>query len=191
MTLKEDLIADLEKHYFYKGIENRTATVFGILKNFFSPRFMPVVLFRISYEFYSKKITVFGKIISLINYLLFGIEISHRCKIGGGLYLPHTIGTVIGARSIGRNAVIFQGVTVGAKAVDTTYDEEARPLIGDNVTLGSGSKILGGIVIGNNVTVGANSVVIKSLGSNLVVGGIPSKVIRHTVSNLPTEESTQ
>jgi serine O-acetyltransferase len=41
-----------------------------------------------------------------------------RCEIGLGLYLPHTIGTVIGAIRVGNNAVIYHQVTIGAKEMD-------------------------------------------------------------------------
>jgi acetyltransferase-like isoleucine patch superfamily enzyme len=51
-------------------------------------------------------------------------------------------------------------------------------VIGKNCWLGFGSVILPGVVLGDNVTVGANSVVTKSFESNVVIGGIPAKVIK-------------
>lgn len=50
--------------------------------------------------------------------------------------------------------------------------------IGDNVWIGKGVYIKGGITIGNNVTIGANSVVVKNIESDMIVGGIPAKIIR-------------
>jgi serine O-acetyltransferase len=58
------------------------------------------------------------------------------------------------------------------------YLPENRPTIGDNVTIGAGAKVLGGIVIGDNVTIGANAVVTKSLPDNVVAAGVPAKIIR-------------
>jgi serine O-acetyltransferase len=84
---------------------------------------------------------------------------------------------VIGAWRIGSNATIFQGVTLGAKELDMRFDFKLRPEIGDNVVLGSGAKILGGIHIGDNVTVGANSVVLKSVKANSIVVGIPARQV--------------
>jgi serine O-acetyltransferase len=178
MTLKECLLADLERQFYYDGQSNQVPTVAGVWKKSLSPRFLPVVLFRLAHGCYGRGWRILAKVLSLVNFLLFGIEIAQRCKIGGGLFLPHTVGTVIGARSIGKNAVIFQGVTLGAKSIDIGYNEENRPLLGNNVTIGAGAKVLGGVLIGDNVIVGANAVVTKSLESNVVVVGIPAKIIR-------------
>jgi serine O-acetyltransferase len=57
------------------------------------------------------------------------------------------------------------------------FDFRLRPEIGDNVTLGAGSKILGGIHIGDNVTVGANSVVVDSVEPGSTVVGIPARKV--------------
>jgi serine O-acetyltransferase len=59
-----------------------------------------------------------------------------------------------------------------------TYLSANRPTIGDNVTIGAGAKVLGGINIGDNVTIGANAVVTKSLPDNVVAAGVPAKIIR-------------
>ena len=64
-------------------------------------------------------------------------------------------------------------VTVGGKSGHFEV-----PVIGDNVYLATGAKILGPIKIGNNVTVGANAVVIKDVPDNCVVAGIPAKIIK-------------
>lgn len=74
------------------------------------------------------------------------------------------------ATIIGKNCLIFQGVTIG---VGTS----GIPRIGDNVILSSGAKIIGGITIGNNVTIGANAVVTKDIPDNSIAVGIPAKVI--------------
>ena len=52
------------------------------------------------------------------------------------------------------------------------------PIIGDNVFIGAGAKILGDITIGDNCVIGANSVVVKSVPSNSIVAGVPAKVLR-------------
>jgi len=63
--------------------------------------------------------------------------------------------------------------------MDVGYDSEARPIIGDNVVIGSGAKVLGGITVGNNVIIGANAVVVQSVPDNVVVGGVPAHILRH------------
>jgi serine O-acetyltransferase len=142
-----------------------------------SPRFLPVLLCRIAHFFYRKKLGPLAKLISLLNFFFFGIEIAVRCPIGKGLFFPHTQGTVIGAWSIGENATIFQGVTLGAREVDFSYLESSRPRLGDGVTVGSGAKVLGGVSIGNDSRIGANSVVLHSLPDNVLAVGAPARTV--------------
>lgn len=142
-----------------------------------SPRFVPVLLCRLAHSFYRLKLGLFAKAVSLLNFFLFGIEIAVRCPIGKGLFLPHTQGTVIGAWSIGENATIFQGVTLGAKELDFSYEESSRPTVGDGVTIGSGAKVIGGLVLGSDSRVGANAVVLNDVAPGSLVVGIPAKVV--------------
>ena len=178
MDLKQTLLVDLKQHYYYyDGTPERQPSVWGVLKKVIHLKFTPVLLYRFASHFYHIGFVPIAKILSILNFILFGIEIGLRCDIGEGLYLPHTVGTVIGATAIGRNAVIFQGVTLGAKTIDIGYHKDQRPLIGDSVVIGSGAKVLGGIIVGNNVTIGANAVVTKSLPDNVVAVGVPAKII--------------
>jgi serine O-acetyltransferase len=117
-----------------------------------------------------------AKFFSMTNYLMFGIEVGLKCEIGPGLYLPHTVGTVIGADRIGTNAMIFHGVTLGAKSLDVHYDRTLRPILEDNVTIGAGAKVLGRLIIGKGSVVGANAVVITDVPAGQVAIGIPARV---------------
>jgi serine O-acetyltransferase len=143
----------------------------------FSPRFVPVLLCRLAHSLYLLKLGLLSKAVSLLNFFLFGIEIAVRCPIGKGLFLPHTQGTVIGAWSIGENATIFQGVTLGAEELDFSYQESSRPKVGDGVTIGSGAKVIGGVVLGSDSRIGANSVVLRDVAPDSLVVGIPAKVV--------------
>ena len=93
-------------------------------------------------------------------------------QIGGGLFIQHGFATVVAAKKIGINCHINQQVTVGH-----TSDVDC-PIIGDNVTITSGAKVLGNITVGNNVTIGANAVVIKSVPENCVVVGVPAYIVK-------------
>lgn len=171
------LVLDAKRHRnLLKGDEEALPLLLWL--SMLSPRFIPVLLYRLAYASQKCRISVLAKALSLLNFLLFGIEIAVSCRIGPGLFFPHTHGTVIGAYRIGCNAVIYQGVTVGAKNLDFTYDEMHRPILGDNVILGAGSKILGGINVGSNVTVAANAVLLISAPDSCVVGGIPAKILK-------------
>lgn len=151
---------------------------FRLCLGMLSPRFAPVLLCRLAYACQRRRLSPLAKIFSLLNFMFFGIEIAVACKIGPGLFFPHTQGTVIGAYRIGSNAIIYQGVTVGARDLDFTYDEAHRPVLGDGVMLGAGAKVLGGIQLGDGVTVAANAVLLMSVPDDSVVGGIPAKILK-------------
>ncbi len=172
--LRADLIRILSLQHGSNHISSEIRLWLGL----FSPRFIPVFLCRLAHYFFCYRLFFISKFISLINYVFFGIEISIRCPIGPGLFFPHTQGTVIGAWAIGANATIFQGVTLGAKELDFGYLEHSRPLIGCDVTIGSGAKVLGGVMVGDGVFIGANSVVLSSLPSRAIAAGIPARIIR-------------
>lgn len=93
-------------------------------------------------------------------------------SIGEGLFIQHGFATVIAAASVGRNCWINQQVTIGF-----TSNTDC-PVIGDNVTISAGAKVLGGIKIGDNSIVGANAVVVKNVPENCVVIGVPAYIIK-------------
>jgi|WetSurMetagenome_2_1015567.scaffolds.fasta_scaffold00064_35 serine O-acetyltransferase len=105
----------------------------------------------------------------------YGISIPYNTEIGPGLYIGHFGGIVVNCEAkIGCNCNINHGVTIGA-----TYGGKhpGNPVIMDNVYLGPGSKIIGGITLGNNVAVGANCVVTKPVPNSGVIVGIPGEIV--------------
>lgn len=101
-----------------------------------------------------------------------GLEISPGANVGGGLYIAHPIGSVISPEKIGKNCTIIHSVTIGMR------NEWAFPVIGDNVFIGAGARILGGIHVGDNAIIGANAVVIHDVPDGTTVVGIPAKPIK-------------
>lgn len=143
--------------------------------NLLHPKFIPNLLIRLAQIFYKYKLTrVLSYIFSFLNTIIFGIEITPKCKIGLSLTIPHTSGTVIGSYIIGNNVTIFQGVTLGAKFVDLNYDKLNRPCIGNNVIIGAGAKILGPVNIGDNSIIASNSLVTNSIPNNSYAIGVPA-----------------
>lgn len=170
--IKQDLLRKNHLQYGEGFIPNSKLSLWlGIL----SPRYWPVFLSRVSYFFYISRLPFLSKMFSFFNQFFFGIEISMRCHIGPGLYLPHPLGVVIGASSIGANAIIFQGVTLGAKELDVFYNAELRPVLGDNIVVGAGAKVLGGIYLADSTVVGANAVLIQSTEPYGIYVGLPAK----------------
>ena len=93
-------------------------------------------------------------------------------QIGGGLFIQHGFSTIIAAESIGENCWINQQVTIGYNG------KERPPIIGNNVMITCGAKVLGPIIIGDNAIIGANAVVISDVESGAVMGGVPAKKLK-------------
>lgn len=83
---------------------------------------------------------------------------------------PHGVSNIFISDSakIGKNAVIFQGVTIGSNTIEDSKGTGA-PIIGDDVYIGAGAKIIGNVKVGNNVRIGANAVVVEDIPDNSVV----------------------
>jgi serine O-acetyltransferase len=94
-------------------------------------------------------------------------------------YFPHGIYGIFisGGASIGRNATIFQQVTIGS---NTLIDSSGlgAPVIGDNCYIGVGAKIIGKVILGNNVRVGANTVVVQDVPDNSIVTTSEQRIIK-------------
>src|ERR1700730_13805726 len=111
-----------------------------------------------------------------VAHALAGIEIHPAAHIGEGLFIDHGAGVVIGETAdIGDNVTLYQGVTLGGTGFATG---KRHPTVQDNVTIGSGAKLLGPITIGHGAKIGANSVVITDVPPNSTVVGNPGHPVR-------------
>lgn len=168
------LLSDLERHYHYGGQSGRRPRIRELWRSFLVPRCAPVALYRVAHRLHLRGLRWMSKAVTWLNFYLHGVEISARCDIGAYFYMPHVAGAVIGATSIGRYAVIYHQVTLGATNV--SFGDEGRPSVGDCVVIGSGAKVLGAISIGDSCRIGANCVVVESLPPNTLVVA-PSRII--------------
>ena len=105
-----------------------------------------------------------------------GIEIHPAAEIGDGFFIDHGMGVVIGETAqIGDDVTLYQGVTLGGTGFQTG---KRHPTIEDNVTIGSGAKLLGPITVGHGAKIGANTVVIHDVPPNSTVVGNPGHPVR-------------
>jgi len=134
---------------------------------------------HIRYKFKSKIIryplAILHIILAKLGEMLFGITIGVSAKIGERLTIEHSGAIVVhGNAQIGNDCIIRQGVTIGNRRLDEPYN---APIIGNNVNIGAGAKILGAVKVGNNAIIGANAVVIKDVPEGAVAVGIPAKIL--------------
>lgn len=92
-------------------------------------------------------------------------------NIGPGLYIQHGFATIISAKSIGANCYINQQVTIG-------FEGDRMPVIGNDVRICAGAKVIGNAKIGDGSVIGANAVVTKEVPPGEIWGGVPAVFIR-------------
>ena len=131
---------------------------------------------RVAHALRSAGVPVAPRALAYASRSLTGIEIHPCAAIGDGLFIDHGMGVVIGETAeIGENVTIYQGVTLGGTGFATG---KRHPTIEDNVTIGSGAKLLGPITIGHGAKIGANAVVIHDVPPNSTVVGNPGHTVR-------------
>ncbi|KQM58879.1 MULTISPECIES: serine O-acetyltransferase [unclassified Sphingomonas] len=104
----------------------------------------------------------------------FGAELAIDATFGGGLYIPHPYGIVVGACSVGRDVAILQNVTIGTRG----DDDICRAVIGDGTYLAAGAVILGPVQIGAGAKIGANAVVLRDVAAGDAAVGVPARTVR-------------
>lgn len=134
--------------------------------------------YRFGHWCHKHRIPFLPKLVWKLSYLLFNSSVPASVVIGGGSKFAYGgIGVVIHSRAvIGKNCMIGQNVTIGGKS--GWYEV---PVIGDNVEISAGARIIGPVRIGNNVIIGANAVVVKDVPDNCIVAGVPAKIIKEHI----------
>lgn len=105
-------------------------------------------------------------LVSKLTRLLFNSDI--YCKVPADLCMPHPYGIIIHSQTrIGCRVTVMQQVTLGGKDLH----HNVAPIIGDDVYIGAGARVLGNVTIGNGAMIGANAVVTRDVPANAKVVG--------------------
>ena len=140
------------------------------------PGVQALLAHRVASALYRAGLPVLPRAIAALARMLTGIEIHPAAQIGRGLFIDHGMGVVIGETAeIGDDVTLYQGVTLGGTGFATG---KRHPTVQDNVSIGSGAKLLGPIVVGHGSKIGANSVVIHDVPPNSTVVGNPGHPVR-------------
>src|SRR5436190_9603418 len=131
---------------------------------------------RVAHALHQSGVPVVPTAIAYASRGVTGVEIHPAARIGDDFFIDHGSGVVIGETAeIGDRVTLYQGVTLGG----TGFARGKRhPTVEDDVTIGSGAKLLGPIRIGHGAKVGANSVVIHDVPPNSTVVGNPGHPVR-------------
>jgi serine O-acetyltransferase len=167
--IREDLTAVRERDPAARGI--------GTLEILTSYAGVHAILsHRVAHTLHQAGVPVVPRLLSNASRVLTGIEIHPAANIGRDFFIDHGTGVVIGETAeIGDCVTLYQGVTLGG----TGFARGKRhPTVQDNVTIGSGAKLLGPINVGHGAKVGANSVVVHDVPPNATVVGNPGHPVR-------------
>src|SRR5688500_8484236 len=131
---------------------------------------------RVAHALRGAGVPMAPRALAYVSRSLTGIEIHPSARVGDGLFIDHGMGVVIGETAeVGENVTMYQGVTLGGTGFATG---KRHPTVEDNVTIGSGAKLLGPITIGHGAKIGANAVVIHDVPPNSTVVGNPGHPVR-------------
>ncbi len=154
--------------------------------------FWVMLVYRFGRWRYGVRPVVVRKGFSLIYHVLYklvqiltGVELPCEVEVGRNFVIDHFGGVIVsGYAKFGDNCRIRNGVVVGLKNVN----DPCAPVIGNNVDIGTGAKLLGPIRIGNNVSIGANAVVLTDVPDDSLAAGVPA-VIRPKRASAPASTS--
>jgi serine O-acetyltransferase len=135
-----------------------------------------ILAYRVAHALHQTGIPVAPMALSYASRAVTGVEIHPAARIGEDFFIDHGSGVVIGETAeIGDRVTLYQGVTLGG----TGFARGKRhPTVENDVTIGSGAKLLGPITVGHCAKVGANTVVIDDVPPNSTVVGNPGHPVR-------------
>ena len=145
------------------------------------PGLHALVLHRLSHRLWQLQwplAKLYARLMSQVGRWFTGIEIHPGAQIGRGVFIDHGMGVVIGETAVvGNHCLLYQGVTLGGTG--KTHGRR-HPTLADNVVVGAGAKVLGAIHVGANTRIGAGSVLVRDVGADSTVVGIPGRVIHQS-----------
>jgi serine O-acetyltransferase len=135
-----------------------------------------LLVHRVAHALREAGVPLAPRMLAYLSRAVTGVEIHPAAKIGPEFFIDHGSGVVIGETAeIGRRVTLYQGVTLGG----TGFQRGKRhPTLGDNVTVGSGAKLLGPIAVGSGAKVGANTVVVEDVPPRSTVVGNPGHLVK-------------
>jgi serine O-acetyltransferase len=131
-----------------------------------------MILYRLMQASREHGLAPLEMVFNKLNTTFGGAIIGRGAEFGPGFVLIHADGVVInGSVKGGSNVHIEHQVTIGA-------ERRQSPILGNDVFIGAGAKIVGPVKIGDGARIGANAVVVHDVPPHTTVVGIPAKPVR-------------
>ena len=129
---------------------------------------------RVSHALWLNGYHLAARLLSQWSRSITGVEIHPGATIGRRFFIDHGMGVVIGETAeVGNDVMMYHDVTLGGRSLEKI---KRHPTVEDNVTIGSGARLLGPIVVGAGAQIGANAVVVHDVPAGSVVVGVPGQV---------------
>jgi serine O-acetyltransferase len=142
------------------------------------PGLHAICMHRFSHRLWGLGLPLLPRFLSQVARFFTGVEIHPGARIGQGVFIDHGAGVVIGETAvIGDRCLLFQGVTLGGTGKQSG---KRHPTLEENVVVGAGAKVLGGITVGANTRIGAGSVLLRDVEHDCTVVGVPGRVIHQS-----------
>jgi serine O-acetyltransferase len=141
----------------------------AILKSFFTDGSAAMIWFRFMQASQRVGLKPLAMLFNKINSMFCGCVIGRGAVFGPNFVLVHSNGVVINSKVIGgKNILVEHGVTIGE-------EKGEAPVLGDDIFIGAGAKIIGGVIVGGGAKIGANAVVIKDVPEGATAVGVPAR----------------
>lgn len=146
----------------------------AILKTLATDGTLAMVLYRWMQASHNSRLGPLAMVFNKLNSIFGSCIIGRGAQFGPRFVLVHSHGIVInGAVRGGRDIKIEHQVTIGAERGES-------PVLGDELFIGAGAKIIGAVKIGSRVRIGANAVIVKDVPDDVTAVGVPARYIHRT-----------
>jgi serine O-acetyltransferase len=163
--------ADLDEFRKYSaGFMAPRASLVRKLSMLLTPPMLCAIFYRLSHWLFCTGWRRSARFLGGVNYVVHKCAISPASSIGPGLYIPHTVGLVFHGHA-GRRLTLYHRAVVCAGSVHAWKDfvYEDCPVLGDDVTVGVNSVVLGGVTLGDRAYVAGSAIVTEDVAPNTIV----------------------
>jgi serine O-acetyltransferase len=171
--IASDLCAKAEWLYESRGWK-------AVLKTLATDGTAAMVWYRLMQWSHRRRLSPLAMLFNKVNTVFCNCIVGRGAEFGPRFVLVHATGVVINAGVRGGAGVkIEHQVTIGA-------EKRQAPVLGDDVFIGAGAKVIGAVRVGDRARVGANAVVVHDVPADSTVVGIPARVVRQRMAPDPT-----